>query len=193
MKMRRCCSWRDHSVNQQFQTEHIPAFSISSAGQIWDRLFSRGKEAARAIPQWNDGDGAVGKGSSAQAAPRMRPATPPPHNGDPSSSAPPAAAALLVLRPGLAAALGGEVPGVEGRAREVEGWDASMQPSMRKGSVKHGERWWLHAEILGGGWGEQMICDRVMYQDRRSRLYFPTQLRVFISSRDGCQKWYKWI
>jgi hypothetical protein len=34
---------------------------------------------------------------------------------------------------------------------------------------------------FGGGWGEQMICDRAMYQDRRSRLYFPTQLRAFIS------------
>jgi hypothetical protein len=88
----------------------------------------------------------------------MRPATPPPHHGDPSSSAPPAAAALLVLRPGL---------DEEG---ERETWGKMMIACMRGN--------------FGGGWGEQMICDRAMYQDRRSRLYFPTQLRAFISSRE---------
>jgi hypothetical protein len=62
-----------------------------------------------------------------------------------------------------AAAFGGEVPVVEGRARLVGAMKDETQPSIRKGRETWGKLG-AGAEIWGGGWGEQMIFDRMIYK-----------------------------
>jgi hypothetical protein len=172
--------------------EHIAnGTHISFAGEIWDHLLSPGRESGRAIAKRNDGDSVV----VSVAQPRQRLVC----ARQPTSSPWRISSCIdVVMRLGApfircitsrggstcAAAFGGEVPAVEGRARLVGAMKDETQPSIRKGAWNMGKADRCRRGNLGWRVGRTNDFRPYDIQDQRSRFNFPTTLRAFISSRD---------